>query len=56
VTLAMLHIRTFIVAGTTDKSELPEPSLSKQTNKQTKIYKDWSVSISNFILETVFLG
>jgi len=49
----MLDIRTFSVAGATDKFELPESSLNKPKNKN---YKDWRVTISNFILETVFLG
>ena len=49
----MLDIRTFAVAVTTDKSELLETSLSKP---KTNNYKDWRDSISNFILETVFLG
>jgi hypothetical protein len=52
VALVVPDIRTFIVVGATDKCVLPESSLSKP---QTNNYKDWRDSISNLILEIVFL-
>jgi hypothetical protein len=51
--LDLPDIRTFTVAGATDNSVLPDSSLGKPQTNNCKQCRD---SISDFILETIFLG